>query len=88
MIKGKTSSGFEYEIDEEKLDDMRLLDMIADIAEGDITKISQLTRKVLGDKQREGLYKHLEETEGRPSIKKVCNEITEIFSAGNAGKNS
>ena len=87
MMKGKTSSGFEYQIDENTLDDMRLLDLIVEVAEGDLTKISHVADRVLG-KQKEELYKHLEGKDGRVSIKKVSDEITEIFSQGNAGKNS
>lgn len=88
MMKGITSSGFEYEINESDLDDMRILDMVVDIANGDLTLLSPLTRKVLGDEQRERLYKHLEEKEGRASIRRVSDEITEIFSKGNAEKKS
>ena len=52
-MKGKTSSGFEFEIDEKKLDDMRLLDMIVDLANGDAMQLSPVVVKVLGKDQRE-----------------------------------
>ena len=87
MKTGKTSSGFEYEIDERSLDDMRILDMVVEVAEGDLTKLSPIVSKVLGE-QKEKLYKHLEDEDGRVSIEKVRNEITEIFSQSGAGKNS
>lgn len=87
-MKGKTSSGFEFEIDEKKLNDMRLLDMIVDLANGDAMQLSPVVVKVLGKDQRERLYEHLEEKEGRASIERVSEEVAEIFSAGRSGKNS
>lgn len=87
-MQGKTKSGFEFEMDETVLDDMRILDMIAGISSRDVTQLSPLTRKILGDDQKERLYRHLEETEGRASISRVSEEITEIFEACKSGKNS
>ena len=87
-MQGKTKSGFEFERDETVLDEMRILDMIAGISSGDVTQLSPLTRKILGDDQKERLYRHLEETEGRASISRVSEEITEIFEACKSGKNS
>lgn len=88
MMKGKTSSGFEYEIDEKALDDMRILDMVVAISNGDLTQLSPLMTKVLGNDQREKLYEHIEKRYGRASIKAVSDELTEIFSQGKTGKNS
>ena len=87
-MQGKTKSGFEFEMDETVLDDMRILDMIAGISSGDVTQLSPLIRKILGDEQRERLYRYLEEKEGRASIGRVSEEITEIFEACKSGKNS
>ena len=87
-VQGKTKSGFEFEMDETVLDDMRILDMIVGMSSGDVTQLSPLTRKILGDDQKERLYRHLEEKEGRASISRVSEEITEIFEACKSGKNS
>lgn len=75
-------------MDETVLDDMRILDMIVGMSSGDVTQLSPLTRKILGDDQKERLYRHLEEKEGRASISRVSEEITEIFEACKSGKNS
>ena len=64
-VQGKTKSGFEFEMDETVLDDMRILDMIVEMSEGDIAKLSPLVKRILGEEQRERLYEHLEEKEGR-----------------------
>ena len=87
-MKGTTTTGFEFEINEEELDDMRILDMIVEMADGDLAKLSPLVKKVLGEEQRERLYAHLEEKEGRASLARVSDEINEIFEASKAGKNS
>lgn len=87
MTKVKTSSGFEYEIDEENLNDMRLLDLVAEISNGDTTKLPLMISMVLGD-QKEKLYKNLEDEKGRVPIQKADDEITEIFTLVKTGKNS
>ena len=40
MITGKTERGFEFQIEEEALDDMELLDALVDIDNGRTDKIS------------------------------------------------
>ena len=87
MTKVKTSSGFEYEIDEENLNDMRLLDIIAEISNGDTTKLPLMISMIIGD-QKEKLYKNLEDEKGRVPVQKASDEITEIFQKINTGKNS
>lgn len=87
MTKVKTSSGFECEIDEKNLDDMRLLDLVAEVSNGNTTKLTEIMDKVLGD-QKEKLYKYIEDEHGRVPVEKASNEITEIFQKINTGKNS
>ena len=87
MTKVKTSSGFECEINEKNLDDMRLLDLVAEVSNGNTTKLSEIINKVLGD-QKEKLYKHIEDEHGRVPVEKASGEITEIFQKITTGKNS
>lgn len=87
MTKVKTSSGFECEIDEKNLDDMRLIDLVAEVSNGNTAKLPEITSKVLGD-QKEKLYKHIEDEHGRVPVEKAIDEITEIFQRINTGKNS
>lgn len=87
-MKGTTKTGFEFEINEKDLDDMRILDMIVEMSEGDLAKLSPLVKRILGEEQRKSLYAHLEEKEGRASIARVSDEISEIFEMSKAGKNS
>ena len=88
MIKGITKSGFSYELDETKLDDMELLDAIAEM-EGNPLNISKVLKTILGNDQRKALYDHLRDDTGRVSVKAVAEAIADIFSSsGSDGKNS
>lgn len=89
MKKGKTKSGFEFEVDENVLNDMRLVDAVAEIADGsNPLAISFVIKKILGD-SRDALYKHVSEEDGRVPVERINDEITDIInSLGNAGKNS
>lgn len=78
MRTGKTSTGFEFEIDEQKLDDMEFLDALAEVDENSLA-LSKIIKIMLGDEQRKKLYDHLRTDEGRVPIKAVSGEIAEIM---------
>lgn len=87
MTHGKTTSGFEYEIDESALDNMELLDAIAETDENPLA-FSKLVTCLLGAEQRKKLYNHLRTEKGNVPILAVSEEIAEIFrNTGKAGKN-
>lgn len=87
MVTGITSSGFSFSLDEKVLDDMELVDTLAEMQEGDPLAISAVVRMVLGD-QRRALYDHLRTADGRVPASAVSEEIRQIFDAfGKAGKN-
>lgn len=88
MKKGKTESGFKYEIDEKVLDDMELIDAMAASQGEDPTQISTVVYKIFGADQRKRLYDHLRTEDGRVPVTDVANIITEIIeSIGDDGKN-
>lgn len=88
MKKGKTESGFKYEIDEKVLDDMELIDAMAASQGEDPTQISTVVVKIFGAEQRKKLYDHVRDKNGRVPIGEVANIITEIInSLGEDGKN-
>lgn len=88
MKKGKTESGFKYEIDEQVLDDMELIDAMAASQGEDPTQISTVVVKIFGAEQRKRLYDHVRTDDGRVPINEVANIITEIInSLGDDGKN-
>lgn len=90
MIHGTTESGFEFELDESVLDDMRLIDAIAELQDGaDVFAVSKIVRILIGEAGREALYRHIENEKGHVPVSKVSKEIVDIFEAcGKRGKNS
>ena len=87
MIKGKIACGFEYEIEESVLDNMELIDAIAEADENHLG-VSKVIRLLLGNDQRRALYDHLRTPEGNVPIGKVKDAIVEIFQGnGQQGKN-
>ena len=87
MIKGKTSSGFEYEILEEQLNNYELLESIAELEENALA-LPKVVNMLLGKEQKNKLTKHLRTKDGMVPLDKMMNEITEIFQSKSEIKNS
>lgn len=87
MLKGKTKSGFSFEIDDKALDDMELLeDLVA--VDNDLSKLPELLNKFLGVEQKKKLYDHVRTKKGNVPIKKVADLFMEILNtAGKETKN-
>lgn len=84
---GKTKSGFEYDVDKQVFDDMRLLDAVSEIDDNP-AKISKVALLVLGKDQKNRLYDHIKLDNGRIPVEKASDEIAEIFNAfGDISKN-
>lgn len=89
MITGKTQSGFEFSIEKDCLDNMELLDELAEIDAGNVAAISRASTLLLGKEQKKSLYKHLRREKGNIPIEAFVNEIADIMNeAGKQGKNS
>ena len=87
-MHGKTSSGFEYELDEAALDDYELLEDLCEMDEGNMAKMSSVMNRLIGTEQKERLKEHLRTENGRVPMSKMMIEIEEIFKNAKAGKNS
>ena len=88
MLKGKTTSGFSFEIDEAIADDLELLEDIAR-ADKDVSVFPRVLEEILGADQKKALYEHLRGKNGRVSTKAAVDEFTEIMNiAGEETKNS
>jgi hypothetical protein len=85
MTKGKLDNGFEFEIDERNLDDMRFIEDLAAMDDNPLI-MPRVFEKMLGKEQKEALYKHLEK-DGRVSIADFSAAITEIFEKASTLKN-
>ena len=86
-MKGKTSMGFEFDIEDERLDDMELVDIMAEIDENPLL-MPKLCKMLLGEEQKKRLYDHLRSEDGRVPIEATTNAIQEIFNSPGDLKNS
>ena len=57
MLKGISASGFEFEIDEEVLDDWEMLELLQEIDDGKIGKLAKAIVFLLGEEQYEKLMR-------------------------------
>ena len=76
-MTGKTTSGFEYEIDGESLDDYELLEDLCELDNGNTAKTTSVLNRLLGKEQKD-----------RVPASKMMIEIGEIFNSVKEGKNS
>ena len=81
MIAGKTTSGFEFTIEDSALDDWELLEVLADIDDGKTQKIGSAVKMLLGSEQAEALKEHCRNEEGRVPTSAMMKEIGDIFVA-------
>lgn len=78
----KTSTGFEFEVTKDALNNMELLDALAELQETngeDITLMGRLITMLLGREGKKALYDHVREEDGRVPVDKTTAEMTEIF---------
>jgi hypothetical protein len=88
MVKGTTKTGFEFEYDEQRLDDMEFIEVAA-AADENVTVLPKLLDMVLGKEQKQRLYDHLRAEDGRVPTQAVGDAMEEIFAAaGDLSKNS
>lgn len=75
----KTPSGFELDIDEKSLDDMELLDMIAELMDGNTLRLPKILTKICGNDGKKQLYEHCRDANGRVPSEAISKEIADIF---------
>lgn len=97
MIRGTTSTGFAYEFDEERLDDMRFVDVLATVTDPEakafdkISGASKLLTMLLGNTMKQQLYDHIGKShDGRVPRAELEKALEEIMSSPgkDAEKNS
>ena len=86
MIRGKTSTGFAFEIEDHVIDNMELVEAIMEVDE-DPTAVFKITKMLLSADQRKKLYDHLRTEKGNVPILAVASEVAEIFNYNQQGKN-
>lgn len=88
MIKGKTQSGFEFELEEDVLNDYELLEALREIDKGDEGAIVDVMNIILSKDQLKALKEHLRNEKGRVGAIEMITEFAEIMKASKEGKNS
>ena len=87
MLKGKTKSGFEFEIQDEALNNYELVEVLSEVDTNPLL-LPRLVKMLLGDSQKVELLNHVRTESGTVPLDKISDEIMEIFRSGNQGKNS
>lgn len=89
MRKGTTSGGFVYEYDENRLDDMRFVDVLAVVSDPDASLLdrfsgaSKLLEMLLGKGQKTALYEHIgKKYDGRVPRGELEKALFEIMQGG------
>ncbi|WP_369351040.1 hypothetical protein AB6M97_02055 [Streptococcus hillyeri] len=78
-IKGKTSTGFEFEIEDTVKDDYELVEALAELEVNGLM-LPKVLKKILGDKV-EDFKEHIRAEDGHVSTQKIMTELREIFSS-------
>ena len=87
MIKGKTESGFEYQIQKERLENYELIEVLSEVDENPLL-LPKTVNLLLGKEQANRLKEHLRDTDGLVSTDKLTAEIMDIFQGQKETKNS
>lgn len=86
-MKGKTTSGFEYEISQARLENYELIEALSEVDKNPLL-LPKVVNLLLGKEQSGKLKDHLRDSEGLVSSEKLSNEIMEIFQNQGETKNS
>lgn len=87
MLKGKTESGFEFELEDEVLDDWEILECFRNIDKGKTEYIIDAAEMLLGEAQYKRLKSFIKERYGRIKASIMATEVANIFGATKEGKN-
>ena len=80
MVKIKTSSGFECELDEAFRDDFELLENLVRPDKGDPSVLTDVINGIFGE-AKPALYEHCRKENGRVSTMAVMQEVRDVFSS-------
>lgn len=86
MIKGKTTSGFEFSINPDVFDDWEMLEKFEAIDNGNANATVSVTREILGQEQLDALKEHLR-VDGKVTVTRMQEALEEIFEACSESKN-
>lgn len=81
MLKGKTKSGFEYEVSDAAMNNYELIEVLAEVDTNPLL-LPSLVTKLLGKEQKNKLLEHLRTKDGNVPIDALSAEIMAIFQGG------
>ena len=87
MIKGKTKSGFNYQLSKARLENYELIESLVEVETNPLA-LPNTVNLLLGKEQADKLKDHLRDEEGLISTQKLSDEIKEIFNNQKELKNS
>ena len=88
MIKGKTSSGFNFEISKDVINDYELVENLGELEDNPLI-LGKIVAQILGKEQTVKLKDHIRNENGIVPTDKMTQEIIEIFrNGGEETKNS
>lgn len=79
IVKGTTSTGFEYHVLKAMLQNAEFLELFAAVQDGDNLKSFKLLETALGKEQKQELYEHLRDEDGIVPVEALSKELEEIF---------
>ena len=85
MLKGKTSTGFNFQISKTTLDNYELVEALGDIDTNPLA-ITKVVNLLLGEEQKDKLKEHVRNEEGVVTSTTLMKEIEEIFKTQNEVK--
>ena len=88
MIKGKTSSGFDFTISKDVKNDYELVENLGELEDNPLI-LGKIVTQILGKEQTAKLKNHIRNENGIVPTDKMTQEIIEIFrNSGEETKNS
>lgn len=86
LLKGKTAAGFAYQVNPDALNDMELMENLAEVDTNPL-HLPKVIRAVLGDAQKAAFYDHYRNEDGKVPVDVISAAFVEILSTNNQGKN-
>ena len=78
MLKGKTSTGFNFSIPKDTLDNYELVEALGDIDTNPLA-ITKVVNLLLGEEQKDKLKEHVRNKQGVVTSTALMGEIEDIF---------
>lgn len=78
MLKGKTSTGFSYQISEERLNNYELLEAIGQLEDNPLV-LAKVIQLLLGPDLAKKLKDHVRTASGIVPADRITDEVKEIF---------